>query len=122
MALPLFLLTAAALTAFHCVLLARGAKRRTVVNEADTALALLAMQAKHRHRTFDGVALAGLLCVFGAMVILWVVLPAAVVAPALTAWAGLAVAAVVLKRRGLVPNSSTFDLDPVVRLAGCLLY
>lgn len=117
MALPLFLLTAAVLTAFHCVLLARGAKRRTV-NQADTALALLAMQAKHRHRTFDGVALAGLLCVFGAMVILWVLLPAAVVPPALTAWAGLAVAAVISKRRGLVPNSSTFDLDPVVRLAG----
>jgi len=117
MALPLFLLTAACLTGIHCALLHRR-RSQEVSSQADVSWALLGLQAKHRHRRFDRKALGELLAVFAGMIAAWILLPTSEVPPALTAWAGLAVGAVISKRRGLVPLSSSFDLDPVVRLAG----
>jgi Na+/H+ antiporter NhaD/arsenite permease-like protein len=115
LAFPLFLLTASALVLVYRRLAAGESSDEGAM--ADAAVALPLLEARNRHRSVDAGALAVLGAIFLAMALCWAIVPFETVPPALVAWAGVALACVLVAPRGIGPSFNSFDLDVVLRMA-----
>lgn len=116
LAFPLFCATAAVLVLVYRRLAARAQAAEPGWSQLDAEVSLALLAERHRHRRVDRGAVARLAIVFAVMVLVWVVVPFDVVPPALVAWGGLAVAAVLVERGGIEPQFRSFDLDGVLRI------
>lgn len=116
LAFPLFCATAAALVVVYRRIARRLARAEPEWSLADAEVGLGLLAERHRHRRVDRSAVVKLAVVFGSMVFVWVTVPFDVVPPALVAWAGLAVAAVLVEPDGVESGFRSFDLDGVLRI------
>jgi Na+/H+ antiporter NhaD/arsenite permease-like protein len=117
LAFPLFALTALTLVVVYRVLFtSRGSE-----TDRGAPLSIRLLEARHRHRQVNRPALHRLAAVFAGMLFVWMRFDAAVVPPAVVAWIGVAVAAVVLSPTGVAARFEQFDLDPVLRISAVLL-
>ncbi len=116
LAFPLFCATAAALVFVYRRMATRIDVGEGDWSEADADVSLRLLTERHRHRRIERRAVVKLALVFVAMVVLWITVPFETLPPALVAWAGLALAAVLVERDGVEPQFHSFDLDGVVRI------
>lgn len=115
-AFPLFALTTVVLVAIYC-LLNRG-RGQTDLSSRQFALDIL--EAKYRHRQLNKPALLRLGAAFMAMFVAWVMIPANTVPPEVIAWAGVAVATVLVGSMVDRTGVKAFDLRPVLYIAAFL--
>lgn len=115
-ALPLFAGTSVVLVGVYAML---NRSDRSDHDDA-RAFAIRLLEAKYRHRRIDARAFRRLAVIFSAMFFAWVLVPATTIPPEVIAWAGLAVAALLVAPLVDQARMQSFDLRPVVSIAAFL--